>query len=132
MVLLLSPNILVHIYTVVTMTTIVKTRLTFSLQHSFKDHWRPLELWVYIYNIVYTTAEHCRCDDNVKVIYLRQVKTSSSIVIGFLDEVRQSHCEINYRKITTVSEMFLELLAPLRPFQRCFGSYSSFARCFGS
>jgi hypothetical protein len=48
------------------------------------------------------------------------------------------HWEIEYRKIigiyrnfdgkllhsyfTTVSEVFLELLAPLRPFQRCFGS----------
>ena len=46
--------------------------------------------------------------------------------------------EIDYRKIigiyrnldgkllhsyfTTVSEVFLELIAPLRPFQRCFGS----------
>ena len=48
------------------------------------------------------------------------------------------HWEIDYRKIigiyrnfdgkllhsyfTTVSEVFLELIAPLRPFQRCFGS----------
>ena len=50
----------------------------------------------------------------------------------------RSHWEIDYRKIigiywnfdgkllhsyfTTVSEFFLELIAPLRPFQRCFGS----------
>ena len=49
------------------------------------------------------------------------------------------HWEIDHRKIigiyrnfdgkllhsyfTTVSEVFLELIAPLRPFQRCFGSY---------
>jgi len=50
----------------------------------------------------------------------------------------QKHWEIDYRKIigiyrnfdgkllhsyfTTASEVFLELIAPLRPFQRCFGS----------
>ena len=53
-------------------------------------------------------------------------------------EERNVHWEIDYRKIigiyrnfdgkllhsyfTTVSEVFWELIAPLRPFQRCFGS----------
>ena len=54
------------------------------------------------------------------------------------DENLMVHWEIDYRKIigiyrnfdgkllhsyfTTVSEVVLELIAPLRPFQRCFGS----------
>ena len=55
-----------------------------------------------------------------------------------LVDVTPTHWEIDYRKIigiyrncegkllhsyfTTVSKVFLELIAPLRPFQRCFGS----------
>jgi hypothetical protein len=55
-----------------------------------------------------------------------------------LRQLTEVHWEIDYRKIigiyrnfdgkllhsyfTTVSEVFLELIAPLRPFQRCFGS----------